>query len=349
LEGFTEQEFSDFCMDFYLPVYKEFTTEQMRSRRISILIDYVQSNGEFDKLLNIIHKDKPKQFDNFIPYFVDSAVKTKNKFIQIDEKYTCDRYEHGKSFHEKFLMNSKHPIQFYIIQGKDRQSPEGLIMRFIFEFLHKRKINSESESNSIYERIIVEGYDFEHTKAIFLANLFRNLELPYSIPLSEFSIDKLCRSILCKDKQYIVLQIKIYSNLWDKHYPEFIKWFSKDFCNSQQLPANAPIFLIFWTAVYKDDKKENKSVLSFFCNSKKKDQIKKCFQTISKENIMPELPPVKLQDIEFWLNKLKLDDFGSVTQVVKKYFADEKSVYDMWEVEKGLEKIICDYNAGKIE
>ncbi len=306
-------------------------------RKMNTLSVEILRKNNYQVLVDAINTIKSTDFSS-----TRNKPSLSSKFVPIYKKYTCDRYEHGKTFHEKFSINCKQPFQFYIIQGEDKQSPEGLFMRFFFEFLQK------PENNSIYEKINVEGYNIEDTKYKFIPTLFKNFELPNNLPFNEFTIDKLCQSVLLKDKHFAAIQIKIHSNLWDKHYPEFIKWFNNDFCNSLQIPANAPKFLIFWTAVYKDDTKVNKSFLNIFGNSKK-EQIRKCFQTVLKESIFPELPPVKLQDIEVWLDNLKLDDFGSVTQVIKKYFADEKTFYDMWEVEKGLEKIISDYNAGKIE
>ncbi len=68
LNAFTEDGFNDFCMYNFNSVYRQFTSGQLRTQRIRMLIEDAQTKLVTDKLLNLIKHENPSQYANFEPY-----------------------------------------------------------------------------------------------------------------------------------------------------------------------------------------------------------------------------------------------------------------------------------------
>jgi hypothetical protein len=63
--AFDDQEFVVFCYDHFRPVYDEFASGMSRLWRIQLLIDYCGRYEELDKLLGLVKKINPRQYDRF--------------------------------------------------------------------------------------------------------------------------------------------------------------------------------------------------------------------------------------------------------------------------------------------
>jgi SIR2-like domain len=68
-KAFNPTDFETFCLCNFETVHEEFTPEQGQSKRINMLLDYVERHTAYETLLADAEEENPVQFKNFAPYF----------------------------------------------------------------------------------------------------------------------------------------------------------------------------------------------------------------------------------------------------------------------------------------
>lgn len=68
-KAFNPTDFETFCLCNFEEVYEDFTPEQGQSKRINMLLDYLQRNEGYETLLKAAEEENPVQFKNFAPYY----------------------------------------------------------------------------------------------------------------------------------------------------------------------------------------------------------------------------------------------------------------------------------------
>ncbi len=65
LSAFTEDEFQDFCFDFFREVYRQFTTGQLHTHRVRLLLEYADTHGQTHTLIEEIRKQRPEKYAKY--------------------------------------------------------------------------------------------------------------------------------------------------------------------------------------------------------------------------------------------------------------------------------------------
>ena len=67
-EVFDDERLVSFCYDHFRPVHDKFASGMLRSQKIQLLIEYCGRHEESDKLLDLVKKENPSQYDRFSPF-----------------------------------------------------------------------------------------------------------------------------------------------------------------------------------------------------------------------------------------------------------------------------------------
>jgi len=68
-KAFNATDFETFCMINFEKVHEEFTPEMGQTKRISLLLDYLERNDEYENFLELAKEENPVQYKNFAPYY----------------------------------------------------------------------------------------------------------------------------------------------------------------------------------------------------------------------------------------------------------------------------------------
>ncbi|GGA25722.1 alpha/beta hydrolase [Okeania sp. KiyG1] len=80
-EALTSEEFDDLVKNSFPNIQRQFTNEQTKFQKIQILIDYVNTHGEIDKLLESIKSINQKVYEEYAPkLLIDDNLVTPEKF-----------------------------------------------------------------------------------------------------------------------------------------------------------------------------------------------------------------------------------------------------------------------------
>jgi len=144
-----------------------------------------------------------------------------------------------------------------------------------------------------------------------------------------------------KATDFVSIQISIYEDEWDEEEtPELARWFIYQFCEDL-LPQTSPIFLFFFSIIYTDRDPE---ILEAVAKEVKNGAVLQA---------LPELNLVNRKDVSRWFRKYKLieQNVRRRKALLNKYFEkhfSEREELDMDTVQNELERIINDFNAGKL-
>lgn len=65
-DAFSDDELTTFCFDYFLPVYQNFAYGMSKSDKIQRLLDYCVRLGQFERLLTLVKRQNPYQFDRYM-------------------------------------------------------------------------------------------------------------------------------------------------------------------------------------------------------------------------------------------------------------------------------------------
>lgn len=261
----------------------------------------------------------------------------KESFSKVD-KYTCNRSEQNSRFKTNFIqVRGREKFQFYFIHGEEKQSPLGLFNRFVLEHIgtsydrYFHKVASVEESS-----------EFGEAKINAITSLFKALELnPNRYGADELTIKTIAESRIAREMECVAVMFKIYSSSWKKFTPDYFKWAVNEYCNPDLLPPNSPDFVFFWNVVY-DDTTAPTGFFKKLLGGSPKQNILKALTSFPRILELPELPPVRISDVNKWFDRMTEDPLEKEAQI-EKYF-DNQSDMAMSRVEKTLEQIINEYN-----
>jgi hypothetical protein len=267
----------------------------------------------------------------------------KPSFSKVD-KYTCNRAEQNSRFKTNFIqVRGRQKFQFYFIHGEEKQSPVGLFNRFVLEHIA-----------TAYDRyfhkvaLVEEASAFEEAKINAITSLFKALELnPNRYSPDELTIKTLAESRIAREMECVVVMFKLYSSSWKKFTPDYFQWAVKEYCDSTNLPADAPDFVFFWNVVY-DEVSPTGGFLQKLFKSTPKDRILKALTSYPSILELPELPAVGISDINKWFDRLTQDPLEKESQITH-YFPGLQTDLAMSQVEKTLEQIIDAFNEQKLK
>ncbi len=256
----------------------------------------------------------------------------------IRDKFTCDRSQQNSRFRTEFIKNrSKGKFQFYVIHGEEKQSPNGLFQRFVLEHI-------APTYERYYHKIIAqeEAANLEDAKMNAVSAFFKAMELnPNHFP-GELNIKTIANSKIAKEMDCVVLMFRIYSSEWKPFTQTYLNWVVKEFCDTSQLGANAPDFILFANVIYEEKKKKGKLLGRILKNSPA-DKARKTINSFTKIAALPELPPVYKIDVHKWLDRMT-DDPDEKENLLETHFEGKEEEMPMSRVEKKLEKIIEKFN-----
>ena len=262
----------------------------------------------------------------------------RNSYSIID-KYTCNRSEQNSRFKTHFLKNRlQTKFLYFLIHGLEEQSPNGLFNRFVLEHI-----------GTTYDRYfhkihpLESASELEEAKINAITAFFQALELnPNRYSPVDLNLSTLANSKIAKEMDCVAIMFRIYSSEWKSFTPDFIRWVVKEFCDPSLLPPDAPDFFLFVNIIY-DAKEEEGGLFSRLFKKSPRQQILKAVESFKLILPLPELPPVFLQDINKWFDRLT-EDPEVKRNYIKQYFSNRKEMA-MSRVEKKLEKIIEEFNS----
>lgn len=65
LSAFTEDAFQNFCFDFFREVSRQFATGQLHTHRVRLLLEYADTHGQVNKLIEEIRKQRPEKYAEY--------------------------------------------------------------------------------------------------------------------------------------------------------------------------------------------------------------------------------------------------------------------------------------------
>lgn len=307
--------------------------KEVRDRHISSQDARVANNNLTSSIIHFISELKS---DSALFEFHD-VEKNKRAIIKIQNAYTCNRQEQVIEFEKKFIRSSNSKVDAYIIYGDEEQSPIGMYSRLceneIKFFVEEIEYLSEPMSINPHD-------DLEISKIKFLRSLFEALRFNTNrLNIASSSINDLYSSPLFKDKDCMVLGIKIYSRHWNETALELLSWFINDYCSSIESDNNPKIIFFFQLNFTKE--KEKKNLFSFF----KKDKLQAIEDSINSIDFIKKLPklmPIDVTDINIWLDNITHNSENK-KKFIKQHFGDKTS-YNMDFVLTKLKKIINTHN-----
>ena len=254
-------------------------------------------------------------------------------------KYLCDRHAQRDTFHEKFYqLNSKH-LFFCVVHGPPRQSHEGLIKRFEYEYLSGK----DGDISPWITIQLNEANDEESYKKSLIISLAQKFEI--QLPVSQINISHLADNIAYNNYRKIPIIIEVKSSRWKVFTPKLIRWFIEDFCREEMIVNKRVKFYFFLNIIYENRKlSKRRSKWLLKKNERKNPFHSKIQETLRKFNLpqfiyLPTLEPVPHSYIDDWMSNVANSETEK-EKYMNEFFPERSEVYDMEEIEMRLEKII---------
>jgi hypothetical protein len=73
-EALSDDEFTDLCADYFLPVYDNFAGGLSRAVKTRLLLDYCRQRGQFGLLLDLVRELNPYQYEQMRPALTASPL-----------------------------------------------------------------------------------------------------------------------------------------------------------------------------------------------------------------------------------------------------------------------------------
>jgi hypothetical protein len=70
---FDDEDFGYFCYDHFRPVHQKFTAAMTFSRKVQLLIDHCEKQGEFEALMSRVRQINPTRYETQAPYVLETA------------------------------------------------------------------------------------------------------------------------------------------------------------------------------------------------------------------------------------------------------------------------------------
>ena len=334
-DGKTIKESFERAKNFISSKYEEkvFASDEYRD----FVLDDFESLEEKDSLPWGLYCKKGTESN--LNWSLSRDSQTKSLFGEAD-KFTCNRQEQNETFKLKFNGHKfSKKVQTYFIHGQEMQSPEGLFKRFVYKEIRPTYHQVFDKIIKVEEANTFEGAKMELTNALFNAIGIDH----YQLPLHDRTMEKVFHAPALRNKDCVAIKFKYFSSAWKPFTGEFIQWFLEEFIDEKGFHSEAPNFIFFFSVVYREIT-QNKGVFSRFFQE---DPKKKIIKTLKNKNfqkvtILRELPSVKRDDIDTWMEDLS-DGPLEKKEYMEKHFSDKKE-WEMTIVEKELGKIIDKYN-----
>ncbi len=261
--------------------------------------------------------------------------------------YTCDRVDQYDDF--KLRTKGEDKIQYLYAFGQEYQSIQGFFNRIkhdkagvLLDYLNP---NAKSSNEVVSFEIT-----FEHTKneEIYIDNIYKSL-------LSKFfdNIDNrapiLAQTILkvlaesqkvnhLKGKDYLCILLTISQEDWEKEItPNVVRKVIEAFFD-HPIPADKPTVLLFFGTSYEEN------------DGQTEQEIRAAIKEGEYLKILPELEEVPHTFIKKWFKKYNaFFDLKpkQLDKLRKQYFQDD--IYDMDDIETGLEELLDNYNKEQLK
>lgn len=269
-------------------------------------------------------------------------------------RHTCDRVDQNDRFLEKFESNRAQKAHFFYLYGGKKQAHKSLYKRVAYylegkleDYLDTTPQTAQGNMPRVLHFDKPLTFSFSKVKDIYQKNILKSFFSLLEVPANEnepitqknlrfvYDNSPLLQGLGPKD--YVCVYVQVSHLDWDKiSTPETARWFMGEFCHCE-LPADGPMFLFFFGILY-DEVSKPQLV----------EEVRAAVTQAEYVEPLPELGMVHIDDIERWLYTYSISDTSSDIDRIKQDRFGNQPEHFMEEVERQLQQIIDEYNAGKI-
>ncbi|MCB0631898.1 MAG: hypothetical protein R2824_34220 [Saprospiraceae bacterium] len=262
--------------------------------------------------------------------------------------YTCDRREQEMEFKTFVQLKKNENLHFYYLYGGNRQSHRGFVKRIAYEIEGRAKDYLQPGIKPACEVLklsmdAVTHPDFDIYRITFLSDLFQVFGIPVqtlnnNTNLLESTIADLLESPKLKGwraPNVVCLYIRISHEDWDKeNCIQAARWFINEFCQAE-MPEGHPEFLFFFGVEYRENQPQVR------------EEVEKAVHESRHFDLFSELKNVTPDHIDSWLDKYYMieEEMDLNREDFKEQLFREKEATNMVTIEKGLKRLIDEYNA----
>ncbi len=250
----------------------------------------------------------------------------KKASTKLDEetKYYCNRVDQSIDF---ISGDQNEKFNFFMVEGDKKQSHASLVKRFSLD---------KTASDDVKKTIFVNDRGTLARLKIFIQmELFAKFNIK---PLpKDLSLNSLAENILHDgyEKVFVVFRIEEEA-LSSENVVEVMRWFSKEYCDVNELPAGAPNFYFFLNVRYSTS------------DSAGRENLKKQLDKFDDYFKIQELTDVNTTDLGIWLEEHEVADNETLKEaIIQKYF--KESNYPMELAEIQISKLIDHFNTNDQE
>ena len=221
--------------------------------------------------------------------------------------HSCDRIQQCQRFNIAFWQNQQqHPLQFFVTNAENTDSPDSLVVRFREEF-----IRAQLKGTLLYKRIdqSLQRSNLQDSQLAFqynLANAF-SLGSAFSHQLSAMQLAKLVQQ---RHYKTVIVSHQIDLHHWDQPTIHFLKWLLHQFWTGMEQHIETPHFAVFLNIMYSNIQWKGLAGFMPFLQKGKIKQIKRQLPTLLQSTqpitFLPDLNKISRDDVIQWAKKYEL-------------------------------------------
>ncbi|MEM9986792.1 MAG: hypothetical protein AAF804_16995, partial [Bacteroidota bacterium] len=244
------------------------------------------------------------------------------------EVYQCDRTPQGDRFRSEYEQGGSGQFHFFAIHWEDPQSHHGLFNRFYYRFLRDF---DEPEITPMFkiplpEMSTLESYQGAIRERLMTSmNLGRVLRKPNLEEMTEAG-----RKLAKRGVETVAVEFRVRSSHWKRFTPDLVKWFVGTYCQYRGDSDFYPVFYFFVSIIYESEADHELSLA----------EIRALVPQLPRCHVLKELAPVDKTDILTWIDKYISSNSLRQQRLWERYFPENRTHYDMVEVEQRLNTLI---------
>ncbi|MEM7654782.1 MAG: hypothetical protein AAF399_01530 [Bacteroidota bacterium] len=251
----------------------------------------------------------------------------RSEYVSHQTAFECDRTPQHDRFREVWEREEQ-PFFFFLLHGDDPQSHHGLIRRF-----HQLYLLEEDEPRLTprYKLVLDHLLSEQAYQDAIRSQLFAEMRQVKLLKLpDEQEMAALYKKLSRKQVESVAVEIRVRSSHWKEFTPRLFDWFVNQYCRLKNEAAFGPTFYFFLSIIY--DRSADHQILV--------DRIREELPQLKGCTILEELEPVSTSDIMTWIDQHLSSNPIRQQQLWKRYFPEDRTTYDMAEVELRLDKMV---------
>lgn len=255
----------------------------------------------------------------------------------------CNRYQQNDEFATAHVRNSGRLPRIYLIHGHRDERHDSLVSRFSYSYIGRKKQYLQPVDAGTWPF----GGDGETLLRVRLAEQFDELNR-MGKPASLIAGRDLVSASAAWGREAVVVQHRLPAEEWNSGTAQLLRWYAGEFWRMDQVPAEAPQWVIFINILYSDQVREGGLFSRLLSSRASKGKIQSELESIARDlpascTLLSELENVKPSHVEDWLLQTRLGGLEESLNLVERIFSEggkrlEAAVMDR--IELGLKQLI---------